>query len=333
MKAGELEQLQQHLFSWYHQAVRDFPWKDTQDPYHIFVSEMMLQQTQAERVAPRYTAFLETFPTLESLANAPPAEVIRLWAGLGYNRRAVHMQQSAAIVCEQYGGAFPQDVAELQRLPGIGAYTAGAIACFAFGQDVVFLDTNIRRVLRRCFRGEPPDPPTDREILALSREYLPTGQGRLWNLSVMELGAQQCTAKNPTCQQCPIRAYCVAFADRRATPLPSPPPAAIRPRRIAEQREPFVGSNRYYRGRLVAALCDAAPGEAISLSQLGSHLKPDYHADDLPWLQNLVAGLVQDRLIEFDAARGVVSLFWGTGEREKGRGDRAQERWSLENEK
>jgi len=123
---------QQSLIDWFYHARRDLPWRHTRDPYHILISEMMLQQTQVERVLPRYTTFLKAFPTLEVLAEAPTAEVIRHWAGLGYNRRAVNLQRIARIVLAEYDGVFPQHCDDLRKLPGIGPYTAGAIACFAF---------------------------------------------------------------------------------------------------------------------------------------------------------------------------------------------------------
>src|SRR5581483_4865161 len=145
--------IQAALLEWFAAAGRDLPWRHTRDPYRIMVSEIMLQQTQVDRVIPKYHAFLAAFPTLEALAAAPTAEVIRAWSGLGYNRRAVNMQRTARAVLEEHGGQFPRDLPALLRLPGIGPYTAGAIACFAFEQDVGFMDTNIRRVVQRLFVG------------------------------------------------------------------------------------------------------------------------------------------------------------------------------------
>lgn len=142
METGDL---QTALLTWFAENARDLPWRRTRDPYRVLVSEVMLQQTQVDRVIPKYEAFLAAFPTVEALAAAPTAEVIRLWAGLGYNRRAVNLQRAARAVVEERGGLFPHEVEELLRLPGIGPYTAGAVACFAFEQDVAFVDTNIRR--------------------------------------------------------------------------------------------------------------------------------------------------------------------------------------------
>src|SRR6185436_12469787 len=214
---ASIEELRGSLMRWFADSARDLPWRRTRDPYHILVAEVMLQQTQVDRVLPKYEAFLRQFPTLEALAAASSAEVIRAWSGLGYNRRAVNMQRTARTVLEQYGGRFPSDVAALRQLPGIGPYTAGAIACFAFEQDVAFMDTNIRRVVRRLFVGFEDSPPaSDARLLVLAEAALPPGQGWLWNQALMELGALICTAATPACWRCPVQAYCRDYAGRRA---------------------------------------------------------------------------------------------------------------------
>ena len=145
----KIAELRADLIAWYRDNARDLPWRRTRDPYRILVSEVMLQQTQVDRVIPKYFAFLDFFPTFEALAAAPTADVIRAWSGLGYNRRAVNLQRTAQAVVDEYGGKMPSDQVQLRDLPGIGPYTAGAIACFAFEQDVGFFDTNIRRVMHR----------------------------------------------------------------------------------------------------------------------------------------------------------------------------------------
>lgn len=319
--------IQQQLLNWFAETGRDLPWRKTRDPYHILVSEMMLQQTQVDRVRPKYEAFLAAFPTLADLAMAPTADVIKAWAGLGYNRRAVNLQRIARAITDGYGGTFPQEVAELQKLPGIGPYTAGALACFAFEQDVAFTDTNIRRVLLRAFVGPEIDPATlpDRELLTLAQQLVPSGQGWSWNQGIMELGALLCTAAAPTCWRCPLREQCKSYAAWRTadetlfnqdtdqdTDQAAAYPVADRPRaarKVAEQTsQPFVGSNRYYRGRLVKQLRALAPGETISLAQLGPRVKPEFdlvyqssgveEPDDISWLRGLVRGLVRDGLAE-----------------------------------
>jgi A/G-specific adenine glycosylase len=309
-------QLQAALLGWFAEHGRDLPWRRTRDPYRVLVSEVMLQQTQVDRVAPKYLAFLEAFPTAEALAAAPTAEVIRLWAGLGYNRRAVNLQRAARAVVEGHGGAFPRDVEGLRRLPGVGPYTAGAVACFAFEQDVAFMDTNIRRVLRRAGFGpdEAEPQPAERELLALGAALVPAGRGWAWNQAIMELGALVCTAAAPACRRCPLRPGCRAYAAWAAADEAAllamggagPAPPARPARRAAERRAgyrpegPFVGSNRWFRGRAVEALRGLAPGQALALAELGPRVKADYTPADEPWLRELVAGLARDGLAALD---------------------------------
>ncbi|MEI8165338.1 MAG: A/G-specific adenine glycosylase [Chloroflexales bacterium] len=303
--------LQARLLAWFAANARDLPWRHTRDPYAILVSEIMLQQTQVERVIPKYLAFLTTFPTLAALANAPTAEVIRMWAGLGYNRRAVNLQRAARAVLEAHAGVFPREVAALLRLPGVGPYTAGAVACFAFEQDVAFIDTNIRRVLRRARVG--PDQhapaPAERELLALGAALVPSGQGWVWNQALMELGALICTAAAPSCHRCPIMAVCRANATWRTEEAAlvlamganfAPAPARV-VRRVAERRtEPYQGSRRWFRGRLVDALRALPSDVTMPLADLGPLVKADFQPTDLPWLHELVTALAHDGLVRLE---------------------------------
>jgi A/G-specific adenine glycosylase len=266
----------------------------------------MLQQTQVDRVLPKYQAFLEIFPSLEALASAPTADVIRAWAGLGYNRRAVNMQRAAQAVVNDHNGHFPRDMADLLKLPGIGPYTAGAIACFAFEQDVAFMDTNIRRVVQRLFVGpEEIAAAVDAQLLTIAQAALPPGHGWAWNQAVMELGALICTAAAPACWRCPAQAFCTAYAARRAADeqifsgsiIPDTP----RQRRVAERREaPYAGSSRFYRGRVVDALRQLPPGQGLDLRALGGHVKEGFSDDEMPWLRALVEGLARDGLVALE---------------------------------
>src|SRR5215475_4690568 len=183
------------LLSWYANAKRDLPWRNTDDPYAILVSEVMLQQTQVDRVLPKYAQFLAVFPTLADLANASTADVITVWAPLGYNRRAVSLQSIARQVLAEYGGRIPDTIEELLKLKGVGRYTAGAIACFAYKKQVATVDTNIRRVLHRIFLGlEYPKPKiSEAEMLALAEQILPENEAYNWNQALMDLGATICT--------------------------------------------------------------------------------------------------------------------------------------------
>jgi A/G-specific adenine glycosylase len=299
--AGDLSVVRQRLLAWFAENGRDLPWRRTRDPYHVLVSEIMLQQTQVDRVIPKYHAFLEQFPTLEALAAAPTADVIRAWAGLGYNRRAVNMQRTARAVLDEHGEQFPREVAALRRLPGIGPYTAGAVACFAFEQDTAFMDTNIRRVVQRVFVG--PQEASEAQLLQLAETAVPEGQGWAWNQAIMELGALICTASNPACRRCPLQSECRDYAARRMadeqvfdTALAVGAPKQSR--RIAEHREaPYLNSNRFYRGKIVEILRQAPSDDPLTLTRLGPQVKGDFTESDLPWLRGVVDGLARDGLV------------------------------------
>ena len=259
LDSSEIRAIRDDLLAWYRDSARDLPWRRTRDPYRILVSEVMLQQTQVDRVIPKYHAFLEAFPRLQALAGAPTAEVIRAWSGLGYNRRAVNLQRTAQAVVERFDSEMPRDLADLRDLPGIGPYTAGAIACFAFEQDVGFFDTNIRRVLHRVLLGPelPKERITTREMQSLADELVPNGQGYQWNQALMELGAVICTARKPACLACPLQHHCTAFPEIQSV-------IAALPKGIRKKKEePFTGSMRYYRGRVIEALRGLDDGQSL----------------------------------------------------------------------
>lgn len=216
--SGEsIGQFQEHILAWYDTFKRDLPWRGDPDPYHILVSEIMLQQTGVERVIPKYLAFLDRFPSLQSLADASLADVLRQWKGLGYNRRALNLQRAARTIVERLGGEVPRTLDDLESLPGIGKYTARAVASFAFGMQVPVVDTNVRRVLSSLVGREL----TDRETWDLAEKVLPEGRSADWNSALMDYGALVKTS--------------------------SPRPAATK-------SEPFTRSNRFWRGRIVDAL-------------------------------------------------------------------------------
>jgi len=254
---------------WFTHAGRDLPWRHTRDPYRILVSEVMLQQTQVERVVPKYHAFLAQFPDLSALAAAPTSAVITAWQGLGYNRRALYLQKTAQTVLVDHGGVFPADVALLRALPGLGPYTAGAIACFAYEQDVAFMDVNIRRVAVRLWSDPLSAIPADAVLLESIQQHIPTGQGWTFNQAFMELGATICTAKAPACSRCPLRADCADYAGRRTADEHLLPLPVRSLKKVAEKPAPrFVGSNRYFRGRIIDALRAVPANAGLSLSAL-----------------------------------------------------------------
>lgn len=294
--------IQRALLDWFATHGRDLPWRRTRDPYHILVSEIMLQQTQVDRVRPKYESFLERFPTLESLASAAPGDVIRAWAGLGYNRRALNLQRTAKAVLEEHGGAFPDTPESLRTLPGVGPYTAGAVACFAFERDVAFMDTNIRRVIQRVFVGPDTQPASERELLRIAAAAVPAGQGWSWNQAMMELGALICTAARPRCQICPLRAACRAYAAWRSSDenVFAAPSVTRLARKVAERPARYETTSRYFRGRVVEALRRLEPHTWIDFDQLGPQVKPDWSANDTAWLLRVLQGLADDGLIELE---------------------------------
>jgi A/G-specific adenine glycosylase len=254
----------------------------------------MLQQTQVDRVIPYYHAFLERFPTVHALAEAPTADVITAWAGLGYNRRAVNLQRTARSVVSERDGEFPRTMPELMALPGIGPYTAGAIACFAFEQDAAFLDTNMRRVLHRLFIGVdvPKLAAKESELLELAAELIPPGEGWRWNQALIEFGALQCTARRPACVICPLQADCNAFPAIQSALATLPVGTRLK------KEGPFSGSNRFYRGRVVDALRAGVGESGIPIGALGPLVRENYTEADEPWLYELVRGLERDGLAE-----------------------------------
>jgi A/G-specific adenine glycosylase len=296
--------VQKALLDWFAQESRQLPWRSTTDHYAIMVSEVMLQQTQVDRVIPVYLAFLQRFPTFQSLSDAPAAEVIRAWAGMGYNRRAMNLQRAAKQVAELYEGVLPNDMKALRGLPGVGEYTAAALACFALGQEVAVIDTNVRRVLGRVFYG--PEGAPEKELAGIAQQALPVGESWSWNQALMDLGATVCTARRPTCLLCPVRSDCKAAWSFLA------PNGAVAETRAPYKTKPekFEGSSRYYRGRVVAHLRGLLEGESCSIEVLGSVVKPDYIANDEPWLLTLLQGLQRDGLVTMsgEGTATVVSL-------------------------
>lgn len=210
---GNALAFKRRLLKWFRSVGRDLPWRRTRDPYRIVVSEFMLQQTQVTRVRDFYRQFLTRFPTIRALADAAPAEVREAWDGLGYYRRADNLRRLARIVVERYDGAIPRDLDSLESLPGVGRYTAGAVASFAYEQRVAAVDTNVARVLGRVFpraarlRGSGS---SERQRWRLAQRLLPHGRRRAWefNQALMDLGALHCTARRPKCRGCPVRPAC-----------------------------------------------------------------------------------------------------------------------------
>jgi A/G-specific adenine glycosylase len=202
---------QQRLLEWYAANGRDLPWRKTSDPYHILVSEVMLQQTQVHRVVPKYHEFLDRYPSFEDLAEAPVKEVKKTWYPLGYNIRPERLHSIACETVERYGGKLPSSAEELLSFKGIGRYTAGAIRSFAFNQDAPILDTNVMRVLHRVFFAKGDPKTLKSHLWELSELLIPPGKGYDFNQAIMDFGATCCTARNPACRICPMKPICRSF--------------------------------------------------------------------------------------------------------------------------
>ena len=196
---------------WYQRHGRDLPWRHTRDPYRILVSEIMLQQTQVERVLPFYAAFMQAFPDEQALARAPRDAVLKRWQGLGYPSRAERLQNACRIVVDDFDGMWPSTPDGLQALPGIGPYTAGAVACFAFAQPVPVVDTNIARVL--CRHEHLPVPPDQHQLWQTAANHVPLRSAIAYHNAMMDLGATICTAAQAHCTRCPVAATCAARHD------------------------------------------------------------------------------------------------------------------------
>lgn len=224
------------LLAWYESAKRDLPWRHTRDPYRIWVSEVMLQQTRVEAVRGYYERFLRALPDVQALAQAEEAVYLKLWEGLGYYSRVRNMHRAAVMVCEEYGGKFPSEYAQLRRLPGIGDYTAGAVASIAFGAQVPAVDGNVLRVVARLGNDCRPvsDPKVRGALRGLVAGLVPKDAPGAFNQAMMELGATVCVPNGaPRCAECPLSHLCEGFRLGTAAGLPVKAPK--KPRRIEER--------------------------------------------------------------------------------------------------
>lgn len=271
------------VLGWYDEHARDLPWRSpSASAWSVMVSEFMLQQTPVARVLPVHAAWLTRWPTPAALAGEPTGEAVRMWGRLGYPRRALRLHAASSAIVAEHGGEVPSAYGELLALPGIGDYTAAAIASFAFGQRHVVLDTNVRRVFARAVSGvEFPPAFVTRAERALATELLPADDATAatWAVAVMELGALVCTARDPSCGACPVADRCAWLAAGR--PAHDGPP---------RRGQAWHGTDRQCRGRIMAALRDA--DGPVHSSRIDA-VWPDAAQRD-----RCLAGLVADRLVE-----------------------------------
>jgi A/G-specific adenine glycosylase len=282
------------ILAWYAQVGRPLAFRRTTDPYAVLVSESMAQQTQAARAAAYWERFLERFPTVEALAAAAPAEVLRAWAGLGYDRRALALWRAAQVITAEHGGRVPSDVAALQALPGVGPYTARAVAALAYGVPVGAVDVNVRRVLGRVVAGSPEALST-RTLQAVADAAVPVDAPGTWTHALMDLGATVCKPRTPRCDGCPARPWCRFAAGEGSAPAEPAPPAGSTP--VRPPAVPFPATNRWLRGRILDRLRAADDDAWVTLDgPIGEHGPERVLA--------AARAMARDGVLEFDPAGG-----------------------------
>jgi len=301
-----IKKFQKEILHWYKKNKRDLPWRRTRDPYHILISEVMLQQTQVNRVIPKYEKWLQVLPTIQDLAKAKVSDVLRLWSGLGYNRRALNLKKTAEIIVKEYGSVFPQEEKELVNLPGIGKYTARALMCFAFDKQVAVVDTNIRKVILTKFFTSHPEPFShpeqgegsqgrlregsqrdssaspqndkrigEKEIQKVADKLLPKGKAYDWNHALMD--------------------YATAKLRQEKIPIPKQSIPSSPDKIGVQSGSKFLGSHRYYRGQVLKVLLQKKKSK---VSELGILIKKDYSLQESGWLKRLLAELVKEGFVE-----------------------------------
>jgi A/G-specific adenine glycosylase len=278
-RADVADELRRALLRWYESRRSAYPWRGSRDPYAVLVSEVMLQQTQAARVVPAFERFMARFSSVVELASAERSAVIRAWDGLGYNRRAVSLWRAARVVVDEHHGVVPADVDALRRLPGVGRYTASAVASLAYGAPVPAIDTNLRRVVGRALAG--CDGLDDDEVGPLAMRWLDRSRSADWNQAVMDLGRSLCRPR-PRCGECPLRPCC-RYARSGAVVPPGPRRASA-----------FAGSMRQVRGDVVRLLRHRATASIAVLASETGHPRDRVAA--------AVAALVRDGILQAGAA-------------------------------
>ena len=281
------------ILAWYAERGRPLAFRRTRDPYAILVSEAMAQQTQAARAAEYWERFMVRFPTVNDLAAATPADVLRAWAGLGYDRRALALWRSACVIVERHAGQVPREVAALEALPGVGPYTARAVAALAYGLPVGAVDVNVRRVLGRIVAGDPGRL-TAAALQIIADEAVPSDRPGTWTHAVMDVGATLCKPRRPRCGACPAQSWC-----RFATEPWSADAATPTSRRASESAAPFASTNRWLRGRIlerVRAIDD--DGWTNLDGPIGEHA--------LAAVLSAARAMAADGVLELDEAHGTV---------------------------
>lgn len=289
------------VLAWYDARGRTLPFRGTTDPYAILVSEVMAQQTRISRVAEAWRRFVDRFPSVEALAGASPADVLRAWRGMGYDRRALNLRRAARAIVERHGGRVPGSVAELEALPGVGPYTARAVAAIAFGRPVGAVDTNVRRVLGRALAGAPDGLPP-RRLQAAADASVPAGRPADWTHAVMDVGATLCRSRQPACEPCPARPWCAYAAGATSgavsggSAMPGRAARTSGAARAGRASPPFASTTRWLRGRIMDRLRDGpADGWTAVRGPIGGH--------GVEAVREALAALAAEGLVELDGGR------------------------------
>lgn len=294
--ADAIPPLRAALQAWFSVQGRRLAFRDGAEPWGVLVSEVMAQQTQVMRVEPAWASFMRSFPTPAALAAASPAAVLRAWAGMGYNRRALNLQRAAVVVVERHGGVLPRTIGELEALPGVGPYTARAVAAIAYGLPVAAVDTNVRRVVGRVVAGhgaagDGGEPLAPRELQAVADTIVDPADPAAWTHATMDVGATICRRAGPRCDVCPLATWCTwrTTATASAAGVPRVHPQQGRSRRTPEPS--FPSTRRWLRGRIIAALRDASDGTWMQVrGPMGEH--------DAAAVAAAIAGLAGEGMLE-----------------------------------
>jgi A/G-specific adenine glycosylase len=274
-------ELRAAVLAWYDERARALPFRATRDPWAILVSEFMAQQTQISRVVEKWAGFMAAFPTVQTVAAATPADVLRAWQGLGYNRRALNLWRAARAIVEEHGGVVPHELADLQRLPGVGPYTARAVAAIAFGRPFGAVDTNVRRVVGRVAGGA--EGLSAAALQSLADSIVPHERPADWTHALMDVGATFCRPRRPDCEACPVRQWCRYAA--------APPALPVRSRAPIDPA--FETTSRWLRGRILDQLRSAGNGSWTAISDpIGPH--------DAEAIGAALLALAREGLVELD---------------------------------
>lgn len=298
----EVKMIEAHdeILKWFAIEARKFPWRyHAPEPYHVLISEYMLQQTQTTRIAERFPVFIQQFPGIVNLANASNQEIIVAWQGLGYNNRALRLRDCAKVVMTNHDGIIPDNYDALIDLPGIGPYTASAILSFAYGKDIPVIDVNIHRIYARILGFSDPADAKKNVIASFAEYAYPKGHSSAWHQALMDIGAKWCKASQAMCSECPLNIHCKsAYKVQVST-------------KKKQKKEPAHREvpNRIWRGKTVEYLRNSEFFSADKTKLLRAIIEDDINHEDIAWFDQIIlTGLVKDQLIEYDNRSQIVSI-------------------------